>query len=611
MKRVSGAPTDDPSAIRVAISGGSGFIGTNLVEHYTEAGVPVVNLDPLAPRDRGQAAHWRQVDPLNADQVSASLAEFAPTHVVHLGARTDLHGATVDDYAYNTRGVEIMIDACNAVSGLRRVVFASSRLVCRIGYQPASDTDYCPPNAYGASKVRGEQIVRGADVAFPWVIFRPTSIWGPWFDVPYRTFFSVIAANRYVHVGHGPVRKSFGYVGNTVQQLAAAAEAPGTELDGRTLYLADFPPIEVRDMAERIQRELGSRPIRTVPRTVLSPVARTGDVLQRLGWAEPPLTSFRLDNLLTEMVYDTAALQRIVAVPRYSLDEGIHATVAWMGEQGLLEPRRGEPRMSSVREGPAVGASAADGRQDSHERVRKLRKLWRLSRTPAFRRALLQRVAAAVEHETIPFQHDFLSIIDVGAHHGQFALFARERFPRAQLLCFEPLSQAQEILRRVFPERAPVELFGVALGSVTGTGHTMHVSKLDDSSSLLPITDRYTEAFPGTEEAATTTVPVQRLDDALDGLALARPCMLKIDVQGYELEVLRGGEHVLDNVDVVLLECSFVELYTGQALAAEIIAYLCSRGFTLTGVFGIKRDIAGRCLQADALFERSPSVPSP
>ncbi len=326
--------------MRVAITGGSGFIGTNLVEHYTESGVPVLNLDPAEPRNWQHVSYWRRVDPLDADDLRIALSEFAPTHVHHLGARTDLHGTTLDDYAYNTRGVEIVIDVCNKLDGLRRVVFASSRLVCRIGYQPTSDIDYCAPNAYGESKVRGEQIVRSAETGFPWVILRPTSIWGPWFDIPYRTFFLTIAANRYVHVGRRPVRKSFGYVGNTVQQLAAVAETSRRDIDGTTMYLADFPPIDAVDMANRIQRAFGSRPIRTVPRGVVKPVALVGDLLQRLGWSEPPLTSFRLDNLLTQMVYDTAPLEQILPQLPYSLEEGIRRTVEWMREQELVSLRK-------------------------------------------------------------------------------------------------------------------------------------------------------------------------------------------------------------------------------------------------------------------------------
>lgn len=260
----------------------------------------------------------------------------------------------------------------------------------------------------------------------------------------------------------------------------------------------------------------------------------------------------------------------------------------------------------SIASGPASGErfAPADGRQAGNERLRKLRKLSRLVRTPLFRRALRVHVAAAVEHEDVPFQHDFASVIDVGAHHGQFALFAHHRFPQAQLFCFEPQPDAQQVIRRVLSQATPVELFGVALGSGVTDVQAMHVSRLDDSSSLLPITERYTTAFPGTEEATSISVEVRRLDDLLAEPAPARPCLLKIDVQGYELEVLQGGERVLHGVDEVFVECSFIELYKGQALAGELIAHLWASGFGLTGVFGAKRDIAGRCLQADLLFER-------
>lgn len=328
--------------MRAAITGGSGFIGTNLVEHYLRERVPTINLDPLPPRNQQHTAQWRKIDPLDVDDLDRALSEFSPSHIFHLGARTDIHGKTLDDYAFNTRGLENLIEVSQGLAGLEKVVFASSRLVCRIGYQPASDTDYCPPNAYGESKALGEQIVRNANPNFRWVILRPTSIWGPWFDIPYRTFFLTIARNRYLHIGRRPVRKSFGYVGNTVQQLAAIADAADTRVDGTTMYLADFPPIETRDMANRIQREFGTRPIRTIPRTLARPAALGGDLLQRLGWKEPPITSFRLGNLLTEMVHDTDPIKLIAPRLGFSLDEGIRHTADWMREQGLVPFHRTE-----------------------------------------------------------------------------------------------------------------------------------------------------------------------------------------------------------------------------------------------------------------------------
>lgn len=254
-----------------------------------------------------------------------------------------------------------------------------------------------------------------------------------------------------------------------------------------------------------------------------------------------------------------------------------------------------------------ISLRAPEGRQATHEHIRKFGTLLRLLKTPMFRRALRLRVAAAVVHGDVPFEHDFASVIDVGANHGQFALFALHRFPHAQLHCFEPQPAAHAVLRRVLSEMPSTRLIQAALGSKRSGAQVMHVSRLDDSSSLLPITARYTTAFPGTQEVTCINVPVMRLDDALDANALPRPCLLKLDVQGYELEVLRGGDRVLRNVDEIFAECSFDEMYAGQPLAGELIAYLWAKGFALTGVFDVKRDRAGRCLQADLLFARSRS----
>ena len=199
-------------------------------------------------------AVWKEVDPLDGAALSSAVTAFDPTLVFHLGARTDLHGKTLPDYAQNIEGVRAIIDACNAAQSVRRVIFASSRLVCRIGYQPTSEDDYCPTTPYGESKMVGEQIVRKADHRYEWLIVRPTSIWGPWFAVPYRDFFDAVARGRYFHVKGRAVRKSFGYVGNTVHELEQLAYAQVQWLQGRTLYLGDYPPTNLREMADLIPR---------------------------------------------------------------------------------------------------------------------------------------------------------------------------------------------------------------------------------------------------------------------------------------------------------------------------------------------------------------------
>jgi FkbM family methyltransferase len=213
-------------------------------------------------------------------------------------------------------------------------------------------------------------------------------------------------------------------------------------------------------------------------------------------------------------------------------------------------------------------------------------------------------VAAAVEQGDVAFERDHRTVVDVGAHHGQFALFAAERFPGASLHCVEALPDAQALLEKVIEPLPRKRIHRVAAAGEEGT-RTFHVSRLDDSSSLLPIGRRYTSAWPGTEQADEIEVRTARLDDVLELDSLERPLLLKIDVQGAELEVLRGAERLLELADEVFLEASFMEFYSGQALAGEVIAHLHGRGFELSGVFGMKRDRAGRCLQADLLFGRA------
>ena len=235
------------------------------------------------------------------------------------------------------------------------------------------------------------------------------------------------------------------------------------------------------------------------------------------------------------------------------------------------------------------------------EVLRKGVKLAALLRDPAYRKALRRRVPASVEHRTVAFEHGFASIVDLGANRGQFALFALREFPQALLYCFEPFPRARAQLAQITANRSRVRIFDLAVGAADGE-HTLHVSALDHSSSLLPITQRLTREFPGTYEQEQVTVRTTRLDAVLERTDLPSPSLLKIDVQGYELEALRGAKGLLPYFAEVLVEGSFVEFYAGQPLAGEIVTLLDASGFRLAGVFSVMRGKGGECLQADFLF---------
>ncbi len=139
---------------KVLVTGGSGFIGTHLVESFLADGIEVVNIDKNKPILERHFPNWVNIDLLEGNRVSDFFMQFQPTHVVHLAARTDLdERADLQDYAVNTTGVENVIKAVREVSSVRRLIVTSSMLVCRLGYHPCSPDDYSPNTVYGQSKV--------------------------------------------------------------------------------------------------------------------------------------------------------------------------------------------------------------------------------------------------------------------------------------------------------------------------------------------------------------------------------------------------------------------------------------------------------------------------
>src|SRR5262249_44883265 len=101
------------------------------------------------------------------------------------------------------------------------------------------------------------------------------------------------------------------------------------------------------------------------------------------------------------------------------------------------------------------------------------------------------------------------------------------------------------------------------------------------------------------------TVRTGRLGDYLDADAIRGTALLKLDVQGFELPALRGCEGLLQSFSHVYVEVSFIELYTGQALAGEVTAYLMGKGFSLARVANLSSGRSRSPIQCDFLFART------
>ncbi len=196
------------------------------------------------------------------------------------------------------------------------------------------------------------------------------------------------------------------------------------------------------------------------------------------------------------------------------------------------------------------------------------------------------------------------TIIDVGANVGQFAVACAKIFPGVAVHSFEPLPHCLKQLGRNVA-RLGVRVYPVALGEHAGEA-TIHVNSHSHSSSILSLGDRHRQAFPDAREIQAIRVPVSTLDRELESVSLENPVLLKLDVQGYEPQVLNGATETLKRVDYVILEASFRPLYEGEKVFIEIARMMEDRGFEfLRPVAWLSDPHNGEVLQMDALFARA------
>ena len=320
---------------RIIITGGSGFIGTSAVDAALSNGDTVMNIDINPPQKKEHTLFWKQVDIRNHEDFEKAILSFAPTHILHLAAKTGMDLRDLSEVSANIDGVRSLVDIGKKVPSLKKILFTSSLLVCRYGYIPANDTDYCPPNIYGKSKMLGEKIFRESDdLPFTWSIVRPTSVWGSWVAHSNKVFFRIIDIGLYFHPGNENIIKPICYVENAVYIMFKILFDESAKTNGATFYLVDYPDRSTREWASALHRELGKKgDIKTCPLPLLRIVGLVGDILKKTGWFEPPLTSFRLKNMLTGGFYPIDNTKAVAGSLPYSMEEGVRRTVQWIRSQ--------------------------------------------------------------------------------------------------------------------------------------------------------------------------------------------------------------------------------------------------------------------------------------
>ncbi|MGY5580775.1 NAD-dependent epimerase/dehydratase family protein [Vibrio cincinnatiensis] len=317
--------------MKVLITGGSGFIGTNLVEVLLARGYDVLSLDISPPVNSKHVSVYQYCDIREYDSLYEKFIHYSPDIVVHLAARTDLDGKTLDDYSSNILGVANVCQVVESITSIKKTLFASSMLVCQAQYVPADVSDFSPNTLYGESKVEGERIVRKASERLGnFAIFRPTSIWGPWFKVPYRNYFDMVLGGRFFDIDGGFCKKTYGYITNAVNQIESLMMTD-TDLRNKLIYLGDSKAVDISYWASLIAQNAHLPAPRRLPKWLFRIAALSGDALKMIGISFP-LTSFRLNNMLTDNVVDCSVATSLNIYKEVRLTEATKNTLQWISQ---------------------------------------------------------------------------------------------------------------------------------------------------------------------------------------------------------------------------------------------------------------------------------------
>lgn len=192
----------------------------------------------------------------------------------------------------------------------------------------------------------------------------------------------------------------------------------------------------------------------------------------------------------------------------------------------------------------------------------------------------------------------FKTLIDIGANDGAFGAFLQRKFAIDVVHAIEPLSRQELALRA-----RDFIVHSCALSDVEHVG-SLHVSEQDSGSSLLRPSERCLAEYPQIRELEQEIVQVRRLD-SLPLQPLTLPLLVKIDAQGVEAAIIRGGREVFAQAQAVYVETSFVPMYEGSALFGEVHTELSAHGLALRGFRAQHVGANGEPLFAHAVYLRS------
>ena len=190
-------------------------------------------------------------------------------------------------------------------------------------------------------------------------------------------------------------------------------------------------------------------------------------------------------------------------------------------------------------------------------------------------------------------------IIDVGAARGQWTRECMAVWPGADYFLIEPQEENWDRLKRLQNEHRQVKFW---IGGLGGAPGSMDLYIHDEQSSFLR------SEFSQSTDSQLLKVEIRTLDSFMEAGDIAAPDLIKLDVQGYEIEVLKGAERCLESAELLLIEVSYRKIYEKSPLAHEVVSWVGQRGFRILDICTYtQRPWDGELAQSDILFARESS----
>jgi nucleoside-diphosphate-sugar epimerase len=313
--------------MKILITGGSGFIGTNLIDLLMEKqDVTILNLDIKAPFKENHKKYWQFADIADSDSFDHILSDFTPDACIHLSAETemkdepDLEKAYPINSTHSKQFLKLLLKY-----KVRRIIVFSTQFVCGPSSTlPERPEDFWPHTNYGKSKVLLEQNTRSILKPGSFIIVRPTYIWGPYHFKNFWELLQCIEKRIYIHPSGKQIIRSYGYVKNICHQTKSLLYLDN--LDRDWFYIGD-PPIDSFLFVNQLSRNIINKPVRTLPRELLFGLAKFGDVTPKV--IKFPFNSFRYRNMTTDYLTPMAPTFKALGDSPFSISEAISDFCDW------------------------------------------------------------------------------------------------------------------------------------------------------------------------------------------------------------------------------------------------------------------------------------------